>query len=116
MGMFKRMPDHLLKASTTCNEMKNEIYPLQKGCAKDIISPVGCNSHVSTTCSCASKAGMVGATSVASSAYHFIDRERLFEASVYPFCVDFIHLMRGSTMRSKMSGERESPWNVPRKI
>jgi hypothetical protein len=27
-------------------EMKNEIYPLQKGCAKDIISPMGCNSHV----------------------------------------------------------------------
>ena len=23
-----------------------EIYPLQKGVLKDIISPVGCNSHV----------------------------------------------------------------------
>ena len=28
------------------NEMKNGIYPLQKGCAKDIISPMGCNSNV----------------------------------------------------------------------
>ncbi len=75
--LFKRMPDHLIKASTTW--------------------------------SCASKAWMVGATSVASSAYHLLEREKLFEVSVYPFCVDFIHLMRGSTMRSKMSGKRESP-------
>ncbi len=84
LGMFKRMPDHLLNPSTTC--------------------------------SCASKAGMVGATGVASSAYHLLERKRLFEVSVYPFCVDFIHPMRSSTMRSKMSGERESPWSVPGKI
>jgi hypothetical protein len=25
---------------------ENEIYPLQKGCAKDIISSMGCNSPV----------------------------------------------------------------------
>ncbi len=66
LGIFKRMPDHLLKASTTY--------------------------------SCAAKAGMVGATSVASSAYHLLERERLFEVSVYPLWLDFIHLMRGSTM------------------
>jgi hypothetical protein len=30
--------------------------------------------------------------------------------------VDFIHLMRGSTKSMKMSGERESPWIMPRKI
>ena len=57
LGMFKRMSDHLLKASTTCR--------------------------------CASKAGMVGATSVASSAYHLLKRERLFEVSVYPFLCGF---------------------------
>ena len=84
LGMFKRTPDHLLKASTTC--------------------------------SCASKAGMVKTTSVASSAYHLLEREMLLEVSVYSFCVDFIHLVRGSTRRSKMSGERESPWRVPRNI
>jgi hypothetical protein len=50
LGMFRRMPDHLLKESTTC--------------------------------SCASKVGMAGATSVASSAYRLLDRERLFEVSV----------------------------------
>ena len=52
---------------------------------------------------------MVAATSVASSAYHLLVRERLLDVSVYPFCVDFIHLISGSTRRMKMSGERESP-------
>ena len=59
---------------------------------------------------------MVAATSVASSAYHLLVRERLLDVSVYPFCVDFIHLIRGSTRRMKMSGERESPWIIPRNI
>ena len=59
---------------------------------------------------------MVDATRVASSAYHLLDKERLFDTSVYSFWVDFINLMRGSTMRSKTSGNRESPWSVPRKI
>ena len=59
---------------------------------------------------------MVTATRVASSAYYLLVRERLFEVSVYPFCVDFIHVVRGSSRSMKMSGERESPWSVPRSI
>ncbi len=62
------------------------------------------------------RAGIVAATSVASSAYHLLVRERLFDVSVYPFCVDFIHLMRGFTKSMKMSGERESHWIMPRRI
>ena len=62
------------------------------------------------------RAGIVAATSVASSAYHLLVRERLFDVSVYHFFVDFIHLMRGSTKSMKMSVERESPWIMPRKI
>ena len=65
-------------------------------------------------------AGIVAATSVASSAYHLLVRERLFDVSVYPFCVDFIHLMRGSTKSMKINEERErereSPWIMPRRI
>ena len=49
------------------------------------------------------RAGIVAATSVASSAYYLLVRERLFDVSVYPFCVDFIHRMRG-------------PWIMPRRI
>ncbi len=62
------------------------------------------------------RAGIVVATSVASSAYHLLVGERLFDVSVYPFCVDFIHVMKGSTKSMKMSGERESPWIIPRRI
>ena len=62
------------------------------------------------------RAGIVAATRVASSAYYLLVRERLFEVNVYPFCVDFIHRKRGSTKSMKMSGERESPWSVPRNI
>ena len=65
---------------------------------------------------CEIKAGMVAASRVASSAYHLLVRERLFDVSAYLFCVDFIHPMRGSTKRTKISGERESPWIMPRKI
>ena len=72
--------------------------------------------NFSTISSIRIRAGIVAATRVASSAYHLLVRERLFEVSVYPFCVDFIHLMRGSTKSMKMSGERESPWIMPRKI
>ncbi len=72
--------------------------------------------NVSTICSCEIKEGMVAATRVASSAYHLLVRERMFDVSVYPFCVDFIHLVRGSTKSMKMSGEMESPWIMPRKI
>jgi hypothetical protein len=36
----------------------------------------------STNCNCASKAGMVDATRVASSADHLLDKERLFDVSV----------------------------------
>ncbi len=59
-----------------------------------------------TTRSCAIRAGMVHAMRVASFAYHLFDKERLFIVSLYPLCVDFIQRMRGSTMRSKMRGER----------
>jgi hypothetical protein len=41
--------------------------------------------NVSTICSCEIKAGMVAATRVASSAYHLLVKERLFDVSVYPF-------------------------------
>jgi hypothetical protein len=72
--------------------------------------------NVSTICSCEIKVVMVAATRVASSAYHLLARERLFDVSVYPFCVDFIHAMRGSTKSTKISGERESPCIMPRRI
>ncbi len=70
--------------------------------------------NVSTSCSCEIKAGLVAATRVASLAYHLLVRERLFDVSVYPSCVDFIHFTRGSTKSMKLSGERESPWDVSR--
>ncbi len=72
--------------------------------------------NFSTISSCEIKARVVAATRVASSAYYLLVRERLFDVSVYPFCVDFIHLMMGSTKSMKISGERESPMIVPRKI
>jgi hypothetical protein len=72
--------------------------------------------NFSTICNCEIKARMVAATRVASLAYHLVVRERLFDVSVYPFCVDFIHLVRGSTKSTKISGEREYPWIVPRRI
>jgi hypothetical protein len=72
--------------------------------------------NFSIICSCEIKAGMVAATRVASSAYHLLVRERLFDVSVYPLCANFIHLMRGSIKSTKISGERESPWIVSRKI
>ncbi len=72
--------------------------------------------NFSTICSCEIKAGMVAATRVASSAHHLLVREKLFDVSVYPFCVDFIHLIRGSTKSTKINGERESPWITPRRI
>ena len=72
--------------------------------------------NFSTMSSIRISAGIVAATRVASSAYHLLVKERLFDVSVYPFCVDFIHLIRGSTMSINMSGERESPWIVPLRI
>jgi hypothetical protein len=72
--------------------------------------------NFSTISSIRIRAGIVAATRVAASAYNLLVRERLFDVSVYPVCVDFIHLMRGSTKSMKMSGERESPWIVPRRI
>ncbi len=59
---------------------------------------------------------MVAATKVASSAYHLLVREKLFDVSVYPFCVEFVHLMRGSTKSTKICGERESPCIMSRRI
>ncbi len=72
--------------------------------------------NFSTISSYEIKAGIVAATRVASSAYHLLVRELLFDISVYPLCVDVIHLMRGSTKSIKISGERESPWIMPRRI
>ncbi len=43
---------------------------------------------------------MVDAMRVASSAYHLLDRVRLFEVIMYPFCVDLIN--EGLTMRMKI--------------
>ncbi len=45
--------------------------------------------NVSTICSCDIKAGMVAATRMASSAYHLLVREKLFDVSVYPFLSGF---------------------------
>ncbi len=64
--------------------------------------------NFSTICSSEINTGMVAATRVASSAYHLLVRERLFNVSVYHFFVDFIHLMRGSTKSMKISGDSES--------
>ncbi len=64
------------------------------------------------------RTGIADAMRVASSTSHLLDRVRLFEVSLYSFCVKFIHRMRGLTMRIKMCvwGGRESPWIVPRRI
>ena len=63
----------------------------------------------STISSCTIRTGIVDAISMASSAYYLLVKVRLFDVSVYLCCVYFIHLMRGSTMRTTVNGERESP-------
>jgi hypothetical protein len=64
--------------------------------------------NASTIWSCTIKTGMVDPMRVASSAYHLLDRVMLFEASLYPFCVDFIHRMRGLNMYRDEDVEGES--------
>ncbi len=72
--------------------------------------------NASTIWSCAIRAGMVDALRVASPPYHLLDKVRLFEVSLYPFCVNFIQRMSGSTMRMKTREERESLCMVPHRI
>jgi len=71
--------------------------------------------NVFTVCNWVLRAATVGATSVASSAYHLLESVRLFDVSVYPALSVFSHRMSGSTIRRNRSGDRGSPCKVPRR-
>jgi len=54
--------------------------------------------------SCVFRSATVDATIVATSAYHFLDRVRLLEVSMYPFFRDLSHRISGSTIKRKSNG------------
>ncbi len=55
-------------------------------------------------------------TSVPSSAYHLLVSLWPHDVIMYPLSAALSHRIRGSIIRSNRSGERGSPWRVPRPI